>query len=78
MMEPETLFTLLLSVGVLGVFLLGCGCDAWDTHRLRLRWRRSAFLCRQCQRVYGATLRPGKQREAPCPYCGTDNTPLHF
>ena len=78
MMDIETFVTVLLSCGVLGIFLLWLYCDWKDTVGMRLRWKRSAFLCQKCNHVYEARLPRKKKPEAACPYCGAENTHLHF
>jgi rubredoxin len=78
MMDIETFVTVLLSCGVLGIFWLWLCCDWQDTVRMRLRWKRSAFLCRKCDHIYEAQLPRKKKAEATCPHCGTENTPSHF
>ncbi|MDR3143321.1 MAG: zinc ribbon domain-containing protein [Puniceicoccales bacterium] len=74
----ETLLSLLLFIGVLGIFLLWIYCERQDNVRLCLHWKRSAFLCHRCRHIYEAMRLPKSRDGAPCPRCGTENTPLRF
>jgi Zn finger protein HypA/HybF involved in hydrogenase expression len=74
----ETSLSLLHVVGVGGIFQLWVYGDWQDNVRLRLHWKRSAFLCRRCRHIYEAMRPPRSRDDIPCPRCGTENTPLLF